>query len=362
MINRKKLFLALVLSFGLTSCSDNKPQYAGRQGSAPLPVYTFEVPEPTTSRRLSFSGISEPLNELTLSFQVSGRIIDLPARVGLHVKKDDLIGKLDPTDYKLDVERNQANLQQAIAQLQTAKANYDRTRILYEAANVSLSLLEQQYASYNTAKAQEAAAETALRNSQINLERTTLLSPDGGYLLSVSVSNYQAVSAGQTIAKLEAGGDIAMEVGLPEGLISQVHLKDHAQIIFDAFPETKLTAEVTEVGNNANAASSYSVRLKLIDIDKRVRPGMSGQAIFDFKQSSSAITIPLSAVLLDSQGEHYVWIYSPEKQTVSKRVIKIGSLVATGIEIESGLKPGDIIVSRGANNLTESVKVTELRE
>ncbi len=345
-----------------SSCSDNKPAFAGREEQTPRPVYTMEVPSPQSYRPLSFSGISKPLNEIVLSFRVSGKLTELPIKLGMQLEAGALIGQLDTSDYKLDVQKSKVVLEQAKSQLETAKANYERTRLLYEAADVSQSLLEQQLATYTTAKAQLENAKTALQASERQLSYCTLTAPVSGVITMVFVTNFQAIPAGQPIAKMESGNNLMMEIGLPEALIGDIHLNDTASVVFDAFHTKTYSAVVSQIGITISPASTYPVELTVTDQDENLRPGMSGEATLRFKQHSSTITIPLSAIVSTVDGKHFVWIYREKTHDVTQRFVEMGPAVKEGVEIKSGLNPGETIVFKGVNYLREGMKVNKINE
>lgn len=321
------------------------------------PVYVQTINNPNSLRMRSFTGVIRPTTEVTLSFRVSGTITELPISAGHHLSKGDLVGKLDETEYILEVEKMEASLEQALSQMKKAKADYDRTRLLYEAANVSKSILDRDLSLFTSSKAQQQAAETALNIAKKHLEYCTLKSPVSGDILEVPVNIYQTVQAGQVIAKLTSGSSLEMEIGVPEALINQIYISDLVTLTFDAFPQIEWHAKVKEVGVTTTESSTYPVRLTILDNDERLRAGMSGEASLGFQTTMSLIRVPTESVVSTADNKKYVWIYQPDNKTVTRRQVVIGDLTSKGIEIKEGLMPGDIIVIKGVHNIDEGMEV-----
>ncbi len=338
----------------------------GREAAAPpvvRPVVTVTVQEPGGVRRRSFSGAARAPIETILSFRVGGEVAELPAKIGMPVHAGDVVARLDPTDYELQVRQLEAQLSQAAAQLEQASSEYERIRQLYEASSVSRSDLEAARAAYESAQAQKKAVEESLQLARQQLSYCVLHSPVDGRIASVEVEVHQTVQAGQPIAAVAAEGRMEMEVGLPEALISQVKVGDSAEVRFDAVPDRVLAARVTEVGVAPNESGVYPVRLTLAEYDPRIRPGMLGEATLLFRAPKGGrVIVPPVAVAKDPLGGNYVWVVDTNSLTVTRRDVEVGELLSEGLEIIRGLQPGERVVIRGVHRLSEGMKVRLLQE
>lgn len=318
-------------------------------------------------RRRTFSGIAKAAVETRLSFRVGGEIDRLPVKIGMKLKRGDLIATLDSADYELSVKQAQANLAQARARYSQATSEYDRDRQLYEAGNISRSRLDGSLAAYQSGRAQAEAARKSVELAKNQLKYTTLTAPIEGSIGALPVDIHQTVAPGQIIATLNSGGALEMETGIPESLISQVHVQAPARVRFDAIADRSFRARVIEVGMEANETTTYPVKLQLLENDERLRPGMVGQAVLTFDNGPDHITIPPVAVAQSSNGETYVWVFKPDHtnrknidQTMGKmqqRMVRIGALTSRGIQILKGLEPGEIIAVRGVHKITEKMQV-----
>lgn len=329
------------------------------------PIRTVTVGDPSHWRERTFSGRSRAEVGTLLSFRVGGEISALPARIGLSVRAGDVIATLDARDYDLQVKQLEAQLAQAEAQLKQASADYNRTKSLYEASSASRSDLDKDRARFESTRAQCDSLQQSLDLARQQLAYCTLRAPMDGVISSVPVDVHTTVNAGQPVAGLNAGGALQIDVGMPEALISQVHLQDQARVAFDALPGASFDAIVTQVGiQTSDDAATYPVRLTLQAGDARLRAGMACSVSFarSFELPQAYVTVPPAAVVGDPSGERYVWVYDEGAGTVRRRVVEVGALGSGGLQILAGLAAGEVVVIRGANLLQEGMKVRPLPE
>ena len=355
---RAIMLCAAVGAAGMLACVSCKKKQEPVSAEVVRPVVTMTVQDQGAGRRRSFAGVAKASLYTPLSFRVGGTISELPAKVGMNVKAGDLVARLDVKDYELQWKQSQAQLAHADAQLAQAKANYERSRQLYEARNISKSELDSNEAGFKSAAAQKESSAKALELAQQQLAYCVLNAPMDGALAEVPVEVQQAVSAGQPVAMLSSGEGLEVEVGIPESVIGRIRIGDVASVRFEAIPGRVFKAAVSEVGIQMSASSTYLVKLKLLEQDPRVRIDMIAEATFSFVAGENApVLVPAVAVVPTPGGERFVWVFQPESSTVAKRNVKIRDLTSDGLEIVEGLAPGETIVTRGVNRLSENMKV-----
>lgn len=347
------LFVLLSLPL-LAACG----REAGPAEEAVRPVVTMTIQSPAEARVRTFSGVAKSAIESNLSFRVGGEIRELPAKVGMAVRKGDLIARLDPTDYELQVKEAEASLAQSVASYNQLKADWMRKKALYDSRTISKSEMDQAEASYRTAEAQVEAARKRRELAQQQLNYTVLRAPADGSLAQVPVDVHQTVTAGQTIAALTASGNMEFDTAVPERLISRISEGDKAIVRFESIPDHDFDALAVEVGVEAVQLSTFAVTLRILEEDKRILPGMIGQAQFSFRiPEGAAMLVPSQSVASTPDGARYVWLVDRKTMTVHRRDVKIGTLTTEGLEILKGLDPGDELVVRGVHRLEEGRKV-----
>ena len=175
----KKLlyFIWILVSFmSLISC-DNKEEVSQPEQAKSVKVTQIKKSSDYIVRQ--FPGQVHPGRDSVLSFKVSGVLIDLAVKKGQEVKKGDLIGKLDPVDFKFKVNEQQALYDER-------KSLYDRLAELRKKEYIS-------QAEYDKQKSEVDMAYANLSLAKQNLADTSLYAPFEGVIADTYPENYQRV-------------------------------------------------------------------------------------------------------------------------------------------------------------------------
>lgn len=372
-------------------------------------------------RSRTFPGRAEAVDEVDLSFRVSGQVIKLPVRVGDRVAEGDLLAALDPIDYRtaLDLARGnlmraqaelaameagarpeeilqlQAGLSEAGSSLERAEAEHQRNVTLRERGAISQSEFDLSRTMRDRAAAQVKTAQEALRIGQVGARKedlmakqgeikalqamvtdaenrlsfTSLMAPFEGGVAARFVDNFQTVQAQQPILRLLNTASIKVVVQVPESAISLAPLVEKVTCWFDAFPDREFEGRVFEIGTEATRTTRTFPVTALIDQpeDVKILPGMAGsvQAILDDSISidQHQLTVPIGAVFTpDTQRQSYVWLVDEPSQTVNRRSVQTGAITSLGLTILEGIQPGDWVVTAGVHSLREGQRVRLMTE
>lgn len=355
------LFLLLpVMCFGALSACEEKQS----KSEAPVirPVKAVKISDASELGKRWLPGRAKATKEVELSFRVSGTLLELPVNVGDKLDKGGLIARLDPATYQSEVDRISADLQRAQASAKNATLQLERQITLFEKGHVAEAAVDKYEAKQSETKADVASRQAALKKAQLDLSYTTLKAPFGGIIVAKYVENFQDVRAKQRVARLLDPSKLEMIVNVPENLISLVNQVLEAQVVFDAFPEVKLTATIKEIGTEASQTTrTYPVTLIMDQPEgAQILPGMAGKASatkVTRDDREQAVIVPPAALFSPAEGKSAVWLIDRSSMTVSKREVQVGDLSSTGIRITSGLKAGEWVVTAGVNSLKEGQKV-----
>ena len=357
---RRRTRFALVLATGLSllSCEQDVVEST----VIIRPVRYQAVTALTGGRERSFTGAAKAGVESKISFKVGGTIRELTLKVGDRVKEGDLIARIDPRDYELQVEDAQASLAQAEAQAVRAAADFARVRGLFERDNSSQADYDAARAARDSARANVRSIEKKLETARLRLSYTTLESPIDGAVADVPVEVNENVPVGQPIAIINAGALPEVEVGIPEILIREFQPGASATVRFDAIPNRSLQGHVTEIGvSSTPGMTTYPVTVELNQSDRRILPGMAAEVTFYFGSDGGGprYVIPPHAVVEDSDGR-FVFVVNEESEglgIVHRRPVVVGELVRDGLEVVDGLDGGDKVVVTGASQIQEGQQV-----
>ena len=321
---------------------------------APDPVRPVKLMQVTTGSNLiqvNLPAVIEASNTSVLTFQVGGTLNELQVVEGQRVNKGTIIGRLDQRDY-----RNA--LQQAQAQFTSANSEFERASRLLSQDAISRSVYEQREAARDVAKA-------ALDTAQKSLDDTTLRTPFGGVIASLSVEQFENVAPAQPIAVLQTVGAAEALVQIPSKLIANSTriTPVESYITLDAAEDARITAEFLSISTQADPTTqTFSVRFKFeTPEDINILPGMTGSLhatlqINEDDERAAQITVPIGSVLSED-GQTFVWVVDTEAMTVSKRPISLQDGIGEELVVLSGLEVGETIAGAGASYLFEGMQI-----
>lgn len=295
-----------------------------------------------------FAGMATPDDAVNLAFKVSGQVLDVPVSQGASVKKGTLLAELDPRDIELQVSASRSAFEEARSQQQRMQR-----------------LLEHQAVSRQEAEAaatRYAQAKSTYENSLDLLKDTRLLAPFSGVIERKLVDNFERVQAGQAILRLVNPVTTTVQFTLPEtGLDLLRDSTTRFTVEFDNYRGAAIPARLKEYVETSSDASGFPVSLTLENPDParyRISPGMSCSITMQSADPvPDAVSLPVSAVYAPAEGGTYVWVVGKDDR-VMRREVKLGELFGSNrVVIDSGLAPGERVVTAGVYQLREGEQV-----
>lgn len=336
-----KIIILLILLLSTTSCAERQPHSDG-----PFRVKVAQVTPVSNGLRKEFPFIAQPFRISELSFRVSGPIERFDVYVGKHYKKDNVIAKIDPRDFRLQVEN-------AEAVYRRAEADYNRIESLYKKDNVSASSYEQARAAWITAK-------TAYNTAINNLNDTELRAPFDGYVGEVFIERFQDVRASQPVVTLVDISKLRIEVYVTQDIVMQANELKHVSLAFDHKPNQVFNAEVADCARSTTSNNlSYLLTALLPNPDEKLPSGISGKVFFDLLGTTQpTMAIPQSAICHNPSEGDFVWLIDSDSGTASKQPVSLGELLPDGkISVQSGLSAGEIVAISGLRFLSSGMKI-----
>ena len=329
------------------------------------PVRYQEVRE-TTGRQLRvYTGTSRDTAATRMSFRVAGRVSELHIKVGDRTEAGQVIARLDPTDLELRVQEVRAALEQAQANQRNAQSVLTRVRGLYENNNASRNEMDSARANAEAADAQVKTIANQLRLVRRQLSYAELRAPAACDVADLDVEVNENVAAGQPIALLGCGGDTEVKVQVPGSVISEIRSGDPATVRFAEIEDVLFPGTVAEVGVAATeVGTTFPVTVRIDEEPVPLRSGLSGEVNFmvGSTDGKGRILLPLSAVGGDMQGRFVFVLKNPDQKvtTLDRRAVEVGELTARGVEILSGVEPGEKVVTAGVSQVRDGQKVRVL--
>ena len=366
-------------------------------------VEISQVNATTIVETVSATGKIQPEIEVKIASMVSGEIIALPIKEGQVVKKGDLLVKINPDLYTSGLNRTVANLSgtkaglsQADASFKEAKSSYERNKVLFDKGIISKSDWDKAVASFDVAKATKQtayfnvqSASASVNEAKDNLGRTIIYAPADGTVSVLNVELGERVlgtqqMAGTEILRVANLHNMEVEVDVNENDIVKIKVGDEAKVEVDAYLKKEFKGVVTSIANSASSAltadqvTNFKVKVRILKESYQdllegkpatyspFRPGMTATVDIITKTKKNVVAVPISSVVVksDTTAVKEIKVEDPEeKKSAPKsdkkfecvfvkvgdkakiRVIKTGIQDDSNIEVLTGLKKGDVVIT-----------------
>jgi len=340
-MNTKKAFILILILSLLPGCSDRKN--TTHINDVQIPVLTSAVEASQSLKEISLSGNIEGFKTVRLGFLVAGKINFVAANEGHMVSKGQLLSSLDPTNYGIAKEL-------ADIQVNQVQDEYDRLKLMYD--NNSLSESDFARISYGL---QQAKAQQKLHTK--NLEDTKLFSPIKGVLLKKLCETGEITGVGIPLFVVSDIEKIKVSAFIPENELHNIKLGQTARVLIPSLDNT-FDGKIIEVGSAADVASrAFSVKIEVENRGMLIRPGMIAEVKIVTGQDQKILLIPAGSILHDFNNQSFVYIIDGSTGKAFRRNVSLGRAINDKIEVISGLKETDMVVSGGQQKLVDGSQV-----
>ncbi len=310
---------------------------ASAHASEPLAVAPVQYRE--VEQTYSVEGVVEAARLSTVSAQISGRIKEINFDVGDRVNKGQVILRIDERETAKALAGSNAQVLQAQATLQNAKANYERSRQLFEQRFISQSALDKAQADYQVARAQAAASEAGAGQASLAHGYSAVVAPYGGVVAARLVEVGEMVTPGKPLMAGFDPAEMRVVVSVPQYKLQDIGPQPSAKIELPALNRWINAASVAVQPLADVRTHTTQVRVNFPANVVGVYPGMFVRAHFVVGKASRLV-IPISAVLHRSE---VVAVYVVDaKGGVQLRQVRLGEATTDGaIEVLAGLNLGE---------------------
>jgi RND family efflux transporter MFP subunit len=284
-------------------------------------------------------GLVEATRQSTVSAQISGRIKEINFDVGDRVKKGQVILRIDERETAQALAGSNAQVMQAQATLQNAKANYERSKQLFEQKFISQAALDKSQADYQIARAQAAASEAGAGQASLARGYSDVIAPYGGVVAARLVEVGEMVTPGKPMMVGFDPSEMRVIVNVPQYKLQDIGAHPKVVVEVPSLNRWIKAASITVQPLADVRTHSTQVRVNLPANEAGVYPGMFVRAHFVVGKADRLV-IPISAVLHRSE---VVAVYvMDEKGGIRLRQVRLGEATADGaIEVLAGLNQGE---------------------
>jgi len=354
------LFLATLCGCG------NANSKSAQAGTGPLPIPVGVAPAERRDVPVYQTGLGsvQASNTVSLKSRVDGQIVQIAFKEGQSVKQGDLLIVIDPRPYQVQLEQAQASLARDQAQLKNAQLDYQRYQGLFKEGVIAQQQFDAQRALVGQLEGTIQADQATIDNAKLQLVYTRITAPVSGRigLRLVDIGNMVHAADTNPLLVVTQLQPIAVVFTLPEDALPTVarHMRN-GTLEVDAYNRddtTKLAAGKLVTIDNQIDPTTGTGKLKAIfdNIDNALWPNQFVNAHLLLETRKGITVVPAAAIQRGPQGSTFTYLVKPDK-TVEVRPVKVAFTQANVSAIDTGLAPGELVVTDGQDKLQGGSRV-----
>lgn len=343
----RAVLIAAAIVTTAAACGKDEPaaQQAGagqRRAGRVAVVEVAPVEVGNIARRITVSGVVEPIRTVGINSQSAGALLSVEAEEGDFVRAGTILARIDDRELR-------AQLASAEAAYEMARANFERAERLRERQVITA-------AEYDRDRTALAAAEAQLQQLRTRLDYTTIRAPITGVVTEKRVETGDIIGNQTRLFTIAYVDTMVVRVQVSELDVVQLRPGDPASVLLDAYPGQPLTGRIRRIFPAADPTTRLvPVEVALEQNDQRLaRAGFLARVELALGTRENVLLVPASAIVSDV-GSSAVFVV--EDGTAHRRVVRTGLNSEGRIEILSGVEEGDPVVIAGNNGLRDGAQV-----
>lgn len=290
--------LLVIIVAGTSFARSNRApvDQAPRFRSAPVDVGDI-------TQTVTATGTINPVALINVGSQVSGTVIELKADFNDHVKKGQVLLKLDPTIFNAQIAQAEASQSAAEASRRLAQATFERNEGLVTQNYISALTLDQSRRELDVTQANVKLAQAQLARARADLDNSIIRSPIDGVIIKRTIDIGQTVAAAFSTPNLfQIAKDLTrmqIDTNVSEADVGALKSGQAALFSVDAYPDKEFTARMRQFRLAANVVQNvvtYNVVLDVDNDDELLKPGMTAQVKLVVGNRSKVLRIPTAAL------------------------------------------------------------------
>jgi len=268
------------------------------------PTYrTATIERGSVKSTVSATGTLNAVKTIQVGTQVSGQIAAIYADYNAHVRKGQLLARIDPTLQNQAVEEAQAQLERALATMEQAQGDYTRSKQLYEWKAITASEFSAVQSNFSVKQADVKSARIALDRARQNLAYTNIYAPIDGVIVERNVDVGQTVAANFSTPQLFLIAndlfDMQILTLVDESDIGAIKTGQPVEFTVQAYPNETFTGTVQQVrlqSKTQDNVVNYTAVVAVHNTSGKLLPGMTATAQFLTGDAENVLMVPNSAL------------------------------------------------------------------
>lgn len=338
----------LIMVMILAGCGESKKGATGQQTGnggpnrqrGPMVVDGFLVEQHELSETVEVPGSLLPAEETQIRAEVSGRVVQLNIPEGGVVKKGDVLVKL----FDLDL---QAALKKLEVQLQIAQKTEQRQKELLDIKGISQQ-------DYDLATLNVDNLKADIESTRIAISKTEIRAPYEGQvgLRNVSLGSYLGPT--DIVTTLRDVNQLKLDFFVPEKYAKTIHKGYVVKFRVDGGRKDHVGTVIATEGNVNAATRSLRIKAIVKGKDPELVPGVFAKVNLQLGETNDALMIPTQAIIPTARNKQVIVL---RKDTAIFNVVETGIRDSAYVQINSGLKRGDTVITTGLMSIRPSAKL-----
>jgi RND family efflux transporter MFP subunit len=350
------LLLVGAIAWKLLSGLGKPPETLADRGGIPLVTVLVPGRQAVTSS-VSFTGAVAARYDMPIANEGdTGRIVAVLVEAGDHVKRGQLLARIDDSVLVQQVHRLEATLDQARAQATLSAAEYRRAEGVAAAGALSAEDIEKRRATSVTDAANVKVVAAQLAEAQARLGRTRITAPVEGIVLMRKAEVGQIANpGGDALFRIESGGEVEMRGQIAEQDLARIKVGQAATVYLTGITRP-FTGTVRLLGAIIDPATRLGDIRITLQSDPALRPGAFARAVVMTDQAQRPV-LPQTAVMADGNGSYVLVVNSADR--VERRAVRVSGTTETGVIVAEGLTGDERVVATAGGFLRngETVRV-----
>jgi RND family efflux transporter MFP subunit len=311
-------------------------------GGGPPAVETAAVETGSIAREIEVTGTVEPLRSVGVNAQAAGALTTVNAEEGDFVQRGAVMARLDARELE--------------AQVASARANWEVARDAFSRAQQLRDRQVITQAEYDAARAAEAAARASLDQVRTRVGYMVVRAPASGVVTEKLVEVGAVVGAQTKLFTIAEVSTLVTRVGVSELDVGSLRSGQSARVMLDAYPGQRFEGRIRRIFPSADPATRLvPVEVALTgEAAQAARPGFLARVAFALGAREDVLLVPASAVV-GQAGAQQVFVVVNGK--AERRTVETGLSSEGRVEIVSGLRVGEAVVTTGSNNVRNNADV-----
>ena len=349
-IEMKKYNLILITVFAavIAACSGEAPEVAGDEIVGKTVNVETKTLEPSTFRsQLRVVGNVETKNDIMISAEVSGRVMEQSVSEGTKVRKGQTILRIDDAKLKQEKARLEAATEQA-------RENYERLQRVFDESEIG-SEIEVLNAKYNYQQ-----SKSALESIKVDLENSTISAPFAGTVEQYMLEEGEMASPGMQVVRLIGTNTYIVTAGVPARYADVVQSGDDVEVWFDTQNADTLQGTISFVGNSIDPQSrTFRIEVLLPVQQKSYKVDMIANLRLNTLMEENVLIV--SEEFIYKEEDEFVTYVKTENEdgdpVAERRVVELGPSFRSDVIIRNGLSTGDELITIGSAFLNDGVRL-----